>query len=376
MDRFFGESEIFSSADCFSCGSPAISVQARGSEEGQETQMKACVFNLCVRLFALATVLAAQSGPGTITGVVTDWDGVPLAGAGIKAVSASGAQFQVASEAKGMYTIGHLAPGTYQLTITAPGLKPFTKPAIDVQQGQALHVDAHLEDFENLNTLGDGRETVKGLFSETHQAPSGPAPRLTGGRPDFSGVWYSQRFADPGKPEPTAWAEAVTRERQENHLRDLPSSRCLPNGITFDGLFVPYRIVQTDRILVMIYENEPPRQIHLDGRPHPKDWDATYIGHLVGHWEGDELVVDTAGFNDKTWLDPAGHPHTAKMHVIERFRRLDLGHLETEITIEDPEAYRKPWSMKKVSDLAPNTEEVGLNVCAENNQDVAHLVGR
>jgi hypothetical protein len=127
---------------------------------------------------------------------------------------------------------------------------------------------------------------------------------------------------------------------------------------------------------VIIYEGDMPRQIYLDGRAHPNDWDPTFAGHAVGKWAGDELVVDTVGFNDKTWIDIAGHPHTDKLHITERYRRIDLGHLEIRITIEDPGAYEKPWTMTKISDLAPNTEEIGRYICAENNQDFAHLVGK
>jgi hypothetical protein len=141
-------------------------------------------------------------------------------------------------------------------------------------------------------------------------------------------------------------------------------------------MFLPYRIVQTPNILVIVYEGDLPRQIHLDGRPHPKDWDSTYVGHSVGRWEGDELVVDTVGFNDKTWIDIAGHPLTDKLHVTERYRRPDLGHLEIQITIEDPGAYKKAWTMRKTSELAPNSEEIGQYICTENNQDVTHLVGK
>ena len=100
------------------------------------------------------------------------------------------------------------------------------------------------------------------------------------------------------------------------------------------------------------------------------------MGHSVGRWEKDTLVVDTVGINDRTWLNMAGLPHTEMMRATERFRRPDLGHLEIELTIDDPGAYKKPWAMKRVTSLAPKDIELLEWVCTENNKDVQHLVGR
>jgi hypothetical protein len=148
-------------------------------------------------------------------------------------------------------------------------------------------------------------------------------------------------------------------------------------GITAAGALFPYEIVQTPARLVMIFEDDIPshRTVYLDGRQHPKDPNPNWMGHSVGHWEGDTLVVDTVGFNDKSWLDPQGHPHTEKMHVTERVRRPDLGHLEIEFTIEDPGAYAKPWLIKRVADLDPD-DEIGEYVCTEGERDVVHMVGK
>jgi hypothetical protein len=103
--------------------------------------------------------------------------------------------------------------------------------------------------------------------------------------------------------------------------------------------------------------------------------DPKWMGHSVGHWEGETLVVDTVGFDDRSWITAQGHPHTEKMHVVERFHRPDLGHLEIEFTIDDPGAYAKPWIMKRVSDLDKD-DEVGEYVCNENNKDPEHMVGK
>ena len=116
------------------------------------------------------------------------------------------------------------------------------------------------------------------------------------------------------------------------------------------------------------------RIIPLDGRPHRKDYDPTYYGDPIGHWEGDTLVVDTTGFNDKSWT-PANRAHTDKLHLVERIRRPDAGHIEIETTVDDPGAYKQPWTFTRASNLLPS-EEIGEYVCAENNQDVEHLVGK
>ena len=117
------------------------------------------------------------------------------------------------------------------------------------------------------------------------------------------------------------------------------------------------------------------RRIYTDGRGHPEISDPTFHGHSIGHWDRDTLVVDTTGFNDKAWFDGGGIPHTEKMHITERYRRVDLGHLEIAFTIEDPDTFLKPWVIKRVAELAPN-EEIQEYVCTENERDLQHLVGK
>jgi hypothetical protein len=137
----------------------------------------------------------------------------------------------------------------------------------------------------------------------------------------------------------------------------------------------PIKFIQSPTTIVILIEDVfSYRQIHLDGRPHPKDADPIWMGHSIGHFEGDTLVVDTTNFNDKSW-SPSRRPHTEKLHLIERFRRTDFGHLEIETTIDDPGSYKEPWKFKRISNLLPN-EEIGEYICAENNQDVSHLVGK
>jgi hypothetical protein len=324
-------------------------------------------------LICCASLAFAQSA-GTIAGTVSNLPGDPVANVAVQAVnSATNVIYKAASSANGVYTVTQLPSGTYEVSAAAAGFNPFVQKNVTVAVAQTLRLDIHLMDYQ-LDTLGDGREFRIDLTSP-HATPSGPTPR-TDGKPDFSGVWYAQRPVDPGKPEPLPWVEELLRERAANNSKDAPGAHCLTRGVTAAGALFPYKIVQTPTLLVMLFEDDIPshRQVFLDGRGHPPDPNPSWMGHSIGHWEGDVLVIDTLGFNDRSWLDPQGHPHTEKMRVTERLRRPDLGHLEIEFTIDDPGAYKKPWTMKRVADLDPG-DEVGEYVC-ENNKDPEHMVGK
>jgi carboxypeptidase family protein len=327
----------------------------------------------CLLFFALTA--SAQSARGIISGTVTDADGKAVSGAQVQVKNEAGAQFQGKASASGSYSLTDLPAGTYEIAIASPGLQPFRKEKVTVQAGEAVRVDARLADYTSLGALGEDREFFANIL-ESHTAPTGPTPRTPDGKPDFSGVWHALRVVDPGKPEPLAWAEKLIQERVANNIKDVPSSRCLPFGITRAGTFFGFRIMQNSTVLAFLYEEDLPRQIYLDGRKHPEESLSPYVGHSVGRWDGDTLVVDSVGFNDKNWLDGQGRPLTEKLHLIERYQRKDLGHLELEISIDDPGAYKRPWTMKKASELAPADEEVGQYVCTENNRDVPHLVGK
>ncbi|MBZ5611543.1 MAG: carboxypeptidase-like regulatory domain-containing protein [Acidobacteriia bacterium] len=326
-------------------------------------------------LLLSALTVFGQGTQGTISGSVTDQDGAAVANAQVEVKNEAGAQFQAKTSASGGYTLSQLPVGTYRIAIASPGLQPFSKDKIAVQPGQTVRLDARLADFPSLGSVGEDRTFYAEIF-ESHKTPTGPAPRTPGGQPDFSGVWHPLRDVDPGKPQPLPWAEELSKQRLANNLKDLPSSFCLPSGILAAPALLPFRIMQNSTLLAILYEGELPRQIYLDGRKHPEESLSPFVGHSVGKWDGDTLVVDTVGFNDKTWLDALGHPHTDKMHVIERFRRKDLGHLEVEFTIDDPGAYKTPWIIKKATELADPSDEVGQYVCTENNRDVPHLVGK
>lgn len=209
-------------------------------------------------------------------------------------------------------------------------------------------------------------------------APAGPTPRTSDGKVDFSGVWSPllSSFANMGQVPLQPWAEALYKERRANLSKDDPEGFCLPSGVPRISPF-PYKIVQTPKLIVMLFEGNVHsyRQFFLDGRGHPKDLDPLWMGDSIASWDGDTLVVDTIGFNDKTWVNGQGVPHTEQLHVIERYRRPDLGHLEIEITMEDPKAFTKPHTFKRTHALKP-AWEIQEYVCNEFNVDAEHLVGR
>ena len=181
---------------------------------------------------------------------------------------------------------------------------------------------------------------------------------------DLSGVWapsgYDANIAKdmkPGELPMTPWAEALFKDRQANHSKDDPETRCLPDGVARSDSY-PFKIIQTPTLVLILYEGNVHsyRQIFLDGRGHPKDFDKNWWGHSTGHWEGGALVVDTVGLNDRTWLDHAGHPHSDQLHVTERYTRPDAGHISIQITIDDPIAYSHSWSVTEVSRSLPSRD--------------------
>jgi hypothetical protein len=216
-------------------------------------------------------------------------------------------------------------------------------------------------------------------LAQTTQHTGWAKTQAASATPDFSGVWfvheYHKNILPKEDPPFQPWAEALYKKRdlQAAHADPDrgpdPTARCIPPGIPRSMLQpFPWEIVQARDRVIMIFEYQSlVRQIFTDGRGHPKDLEPTYMGHSIGRYEGDTLVVDTIGFNDKTWLDPKGLPHTDALHVVERIRRVDHGSLEDDYSIDDPKAYRKPWTAQKFFELKP-AWQIQEYVCAENNK--------
>jgi hypothetical protein len=251
---------------------------------------------------------------------------------------------------------------------------------------------------------------------------SAPAPKTADGKPDFTGIWEVARerpragtpAADTQKGAATTtnediftglktnddflafakkspfwnlgssfkdglpfqpWAAELHRERVADNSKDNPDAHCLPIGfMQFHYHGQPRKMIQTPQVIVILYEaNSGLRQIFTDGRPLPgKDADPWWYGYSTGHWEGDTLVVQSAGFRDLGWLDVEGSPLSDAAHITERYRRPDFGHLEIEVTIDDPKAYTKPWTVMVHQRIMVDTELIEF-VCQENEKDAPHL---
>jgi hypothetical protein len=334
--------------------------------------------SLHLLVLLLATpVLAAQSAPrllseqvGAITGTVADPDGATFAEASVRATDVeTKAVRKAVTSTTGVYTLADVPPGTYDLFVGIPGMKPHTQPGVVVRGGETVRIDVRLEDGPSLRTLGEDPASIIASLKRP-PAPTGAAPKSADGRPDLTGIWTPTYEPNPKseRPAPLPWAAELAKERTANNMKDLPASRCLPAGVP---LLTPMltKIVQTPAVIVMLFEGDVPgyRQVFLDGREHPAEPNPTWQGHAVGRWDHDTLVIDSVGFNDRSWLSYAGHPHTEAMRLTERMRRPDAGHLEIEVVVNDPGAFSKPWKTVRVYELTP-ADEIQEYICSENNK--------
>jgi hypothetical protein len=237
---------------------------------------------------------------------------------------------------------------------------------------------------------------------------SAPAPRTADGKPDLSGLWqteaappdlldriipgetngageeplsqyYINIFFDykpdevPLKPD----AAEQFRKRAPTFSKESPLPHCLPIGMPLVEMSpAPYKMLQTPGATMMLYERDTTyRQIFTDGRKLPDDPQPSWLGYSVGKWDGDSFVVDSAGFNNRGWLDARGHTHSEALHLTERFHRVDFGHMDLQLTIDDPQTYTKPFTIQVKQRLLPDTDLLE-SFCAENEKDSAHLGGK
>jgi hypothetical protein len=188
---------------------------------------------------------------------------------------------------------------------------------------------------------------------------SAPAPRLPDGHPDFAGIWdvgnmlYFHDLArglKPGEVELTPWAAAIQKARRDRNHVDDPYGYCMPLGVPRINLRSPFKIVQTPSMTIFLHESfvgNTFRQVFTDGRPLPalSETEPAWLGYSVGRWDGDSFVVDSIGFRDRGWLSAnMAYPNSDALHVTERWRRADFGHMELTVTIDDPKAFVKPWT--------------------------------
>jgi hypothetical protein len=209
-----------------------------------------------------------------------------------------------------------------------------------------------------------------------------PTPKTTDGKLDLSGIWradtmrYNENLLPPGTQAPMLpWAAELYKHRVDTHGYDRPMTFCMPHGVpdamTVAGL--PFKILQMPGETVLLFEEfHKYRQIHTDGRKLPVDPDPAWYGYSIGRWEGDTFVVETSGFKEGSWLDNSGHPHTEALHTTERFRRINFGRMDLQVTIDDAKAYTRPWTSDTLHFLLQPDTELLEHLC-ENNRDLSSL---
>ena len=204
---------------------------------------------------------------------------------------------------------------------------------------------------------------------------SAPAPRTTDGKPDLSGLWHagSNEHSDFKPSDALPWAQEVARRREIDQPYDGWALVCVPPGpmISLTG---PMRIIQTPQVVGMLYELPNNfRQIYTDGRPLPTDPNPTFQGYSVGRWDGDTFVVETMGYNARSLVGRPPHPHTEALRTVERYRRRDFGHIDLELTVDDPKTFTRPWTLTTELLLDADTDLLEY-VCNENEKSRPHFV--
>lgn len=323
---------------------------------------------LVIGLMALGPPASAQPGTGAISGIVTYRDGLAFEKVGVQASNnETGVTARAQTDKAGEYELSGLPPGTYTVSFTPDccSFLPYSDGSVRVAAGSRESLDVAIE--ETLIALGDDPGIIASEIRARQVIPDDPVPRTAGGVPDLSGVWLmgADRFPRPANALP--WAQEVAQARIANDIRDHPHTRCLPSSLPVGGSATPFiaKFVQTPELLLILTEDVPGyRQIFLDGRAHPEYLSPTWMGHSIGHWEDDTLIVDTIGFNDRGWTGT--YPRTEMLRVEERYTRSEYGHMEVEVAFRDPGVFVEPWVENLPFDLAPQ-EELLEYVC-ENNK--------
>ena len=330
-----------------------------------------------VGCLALTVVASAQAGRGSLAGtVVISWNGARVPNAPVQVRhKETGAILRTASTPDGRYLFADIPAGVYELTVAMPccGFDLF-RADVTVRAGQPTAFDISIVENVGGKTIGDDPGRNADMIRDRSKVPALPVPRTADGKPDFSGVWLIYRDRYPEEPAALPWAAAIAKERIASNRKDAPHTRCLPDGFPVPGASSPWmtKFLQTSSLLVMLFEDAPGfRQVFLDGRNHPPDPNPSWLGHSTGRWEGDTLVVDTVGFNDRSWIGV--YPHTEGLHTVERYRRVEYGRLEISVVFEDPGTFTRPWTMNLIWHLAPDDDLIEY-VCEANRTDL--LVGK
>jgi len=312
-------------------------------------------------LILMAASVAAQEPGGRFHGQVSGpFDGL-VVGAPIRAMHiASGDSWQTSTDADGRYEFAGLPAGDYRLQVRLRccEYRPYQSEPVELRKDAGRTFDIKLEQGFQLNTIGDDVGIATAQILAEQDVPDLPRPQVAEGRPDLTGTWMYGNDPFPPPPKFQDWAAKLVAERTKNHFIGSPRFRCLPTSLPIPTHTPPIfgKFVQTPDLIVILYEGILGfRQIFMDGRGHPEDPNPSWLGHSIGWWEDDVLVVDTLGFNDRGWTGRS-QPRSEQFHVIERYHRTSYGHMELQLTIEDPEVYDEPWIRQMPIYLTPNEE--------------------
>jgi hypothetical protein len=321
--------------------------------------------------FAMLSVTASsQDNTQTLTGTVYGPLNETVAEMPIQATnSRTGEYWRARSMEDGAFELSGLSAGTYSISISTPccAYESYENEDVEILNGAKISLEIHLEEGSSFNTVGDDPGVVAAAVRARQTIPDLPVPRWPDGTPDLSGMWVVGSDPYPQESEPFEWAAKIHAERDANGFIESPHNRCLPGAPPFPGGGTPFmgKIVQKPELIVVLIEDAPGyRQIFTDGRDHPESPNPSWMGHSIGHWDGDVLVVDTVGFNSRGWN--SGFPRTENMHMVERYQRTEFGEIALEVTIDDPTVFMKPTIENLPLDLVPQ-EEIIEYVC-ENNK--------
>jgi hypothetical protein len=263
------------------------------------------------------------------------------------------------------------------LTLLLAGVLPLTAQWLNHRDAKTPRTKDGQPDLTAPAPLVNGKPDLSGVW-QAERTPLSEFKRVLGDRfveqqvdynditsQDLDVFWGLKPSEEPLRPE----AVAVLKEREN---LDSPTSRCLPAGIPASLFIYGFKIVQApDEIIMLMGNGDPTRQIHTDGRKLPDDPQPAWMGYSVGKWDRDTLVIETTGVNEASWLDGFGHPRSERMHIQERYRRRDFGHMNLDVTIEDPKYYTRPFSFSAELNLIPDADVLEF-VCGENEKDTVH----
>ena len=327
--------------------------------------------SLLVCFFLNANFAYSQNSAGAITGNLIDPNGSIVTGLS-SAITLTSSHTNTIYEAEvsleGHYTINDIPPGLYNLVfpISCCMYRTYGQENVEISARETIQLDLHLEWHINLGTIGDDPGMLAEDMISQSGDKTGPTPRMPDGKPDFSGVWYNIPNRSLVFPSPLMQPWAQELNEQLNALgQQNPASYCLPQSASMSTLIFPYKVVQTNELIIQFMEFVTPafRQIFLDGRTQPEIWNPSWYGYSVGQWESDTLVVVSSGFNEIT---PGFGVHTEALTITERYTRPQNDVLLVEITAEDPEAYTEAWTRSFEARLIDG-QEILEYVCAEGN---------